>query len=188
MTKIQKDNLRKIWSRVCKSDAAAWRQLVERYAVLVNTVARRVGLSVPDAEDCAQHTWLTLYRRRKAIKDPQSLPAWLIRTTHRQAVHMAERLNYNSEADAAELSVDPAILPDEVVQQLEHQAILNRAMELLDPRCRQLIAALYLDGEDISYRKLAARLGLAPNSVGSLRGRCLKKLQKIIEKMGYGAD
>ncbi|MFW9817841.1 MAG: RNA polymerase sigma factor, partial [Candidatus Thorarchaeota archaeon] len=73
-------NIHDIWRRVVIGDAVAWRELVETFAGLVYGVARRVGLSVPDAEDCAQQTWLTLYRKKDTIKDPQSLPAWLIRT------------------------------------------------------------------------------------------------------------
>ena len=31
--------------------------------------------------------------KRQSIKDPKSLPAWLIRTAHREAVRMAKRTN-----------------------------------------------------------------------------------------------
>lgn len=182
------DDLHKIWKRVLEGDAAAWRRLVGRYAALVNSVALRVGLSTPDAEDCAQHTWLTLYRHRRRIRDPQSLPAWLIRTTHRQAVQMSKRLTYRGTSDPSERTADPAARPDEEIQQLEQEVMLARAVELLDPRCRKLITALYLDNDEISYRKLARRLGLAPNSIGSLRSRCLIKLKAIIKDLGFEAD
>jgi len=181
-------NIHDIWKRVCRSEATAWRELVETYAGLVNGVARRVGLSIPDAEDCAQQTWLALYRKRESIKDPQSLPAWLIRTTHRQAVRMALRLNYQSELPDDENISDRRSLPDELVQQLEHQAILEKGLEQLDIRCRRLLTALFLEGDEVSYRRMAAVLGLKPNSVGSMRTRCLKKLENILKKMGYSGD
>ena len=71
-------NIEHIWKSVLAGDVHAWGELVRVYAALVNTVARRVGLSGLDAEDCAQHTWMSLYRNRRVIKDPQALPAWLI--------------------------------------------------------------------------------------------------------------
>lgn len=181
-------NIPDIWKRVCQGDATAWRELVETYAGLVNNVARRVGLSIPDAEDCAQQTWLTLYRRRLSIKDPQGLPAWLIRTTHRQAVHMAKRLNYQTDLLRDESISDHRSLPDELVQQLEHQAILEKGMDQLDARCRQLLTALFLEEDEVSYRRMASVLGLKPNSVGSMRIRCLRKLANILRKMGYTRD
>jgi RNA polymerase sigma factor (sigma-70 family) len=181
-------NIHNIWGRVVEGDATAWRELVETFAGLVNGVARRVGLSVPDAEDCAQQTWLTLYRKRDSIKDPQSLPAWLIRTTHRQAVHLSQRMSHRTELTESNAGQDSRSLPDELVLQLEHQVILEKAMEQLDPRCRQLLTALFLEGDEVSYRRLASVLGLKPNSVGSMRTRCLKKLENILKKMGYTED
>lgn len=147
-----------------------------------------MGLSVADAEDCAQHTWLTLYRKRNSIKDPQSLPAWLIRTTHRQAVYLAQRMSHHNELTESDARVDTRNLPDELVQQLEHQVILEKAMAQLDPRCRHLLSELFLKGDEISYRRLASVMGLRPNSVGSMRTRCLKKLENILRKMGYSED
>jgi RNA polymerase sigma factor (sigma-70 family) len=161
---------------------------VEHFAGLVDSVARRVGLSVPDAEDCAQQTWLTLYRKRDSIKDPKSLPAWLIRTTHRRAVYMAQRLSHQTEFAECDFGVDNRSLPDELVQQLEHHAILENGMEQLDDRCRELLTALFLDGDEVSYRRLASVMGLKPNSVGSMRTRCLKKLEVILRNMGYSGD
>lgn len=181
-------NINDIWKHVCLGDANAWRELVETYSGLVNSVARRVGLSIPDAEDCAQQTWLTLYRKRQSIKDPQSLPAWLIRTTHRQAVHMAQRLNYQTDLVDHESISDHRSLPDELVQQLEHQAILEKGMEQLDERCRQLLTALFLEEDELSYSRMASVLGLKPNSIGSMRTRCLKKLENILKNMGYARD
>jgi RNA polymerase sigma factor (sigma-70 family) len=181
-------NIHDIWKHVCRGDATAWRELVETYAGLVNSVARRVGLSIPDSEDCAQQTWLTLYRKRESIRDPQSLPAWLIRTTHRQAIHMAQRLNHRAELSEVETGADNLSLPDELVQQLEHKAILEKGMEQLDTRCRQLLTALFLEKDEVSYSRMASVLGLKPNSVGSMRTRCLKKLENILKKMGYTRD
>ncbi len=158
------------------------------FAGLVNSVARRAGLSVPDAEDCAQQIWLALYRRRESIRDPQSLPAWLIQTTHRQAVHMARRKSHRAESSESDGGIDSRSLPDEIAQQLENQSLLENGMEQLDDRCRQLLTALFLEGDDVSYSRLASVMGLKPNSVGSMRTRCLKKLENILRKMGYTGD
>ena len=88
----------RIWQGVLQGNPAAWQELVGLYSGLVNTIAIRVGLDVADAEDCAQHTWLTLYRKRDSIRDPKALPAWLIRTTHLKAARMAERLHRGTAA------------------------------------------------------------------------------------------
>jgi len=182
------NDIHRIWELVRQGDPAAWRQLVRLYAGLVHTVALRVGLSAADAEDCAQHTWISLYRRRHAIKDPVALPAWLIRTTHRQAVAMARRLVSRTDIDEAADVADPAALPDEVVTQLQNQALIAAALEYLDTRCRRLLAALFLSPKEKSYREIARLIGVKPNSLGPLRERCLARLRKILAKMGFQWD
>lgn len=181
-------NIYDIWNEVVEGDARAWRKLVERFSGLVLAVAARVGLSEGDAEDCAQQTWIALYRNRKSIRDPKTLPAWLIKTTRRRAVRTLQRLI--REASMAP-SLDPGLsqpLPDEEVLALERQAVLEAALQELDPRCRKVLAALFLSPENESYGDIARGLGLATNTLGPLRSRCLKKLQAVLKKMGYAPD
>jgi len=185
-------DLPSIWSRVERGDASAWQQLVDSYAGLVYTVARRAGLSAPDAEDCAQQTWLALYRNRKKIKDPTALPAWLIRSTQRNAVRICRK--YAREAPTAGADsdsgrqVDSAALPDEIMAELESRAVLEAAVAQLDGRCRKLVTWLFLSSELISYSDASRRLGVKPNTLGSLRSRCLKRLRTILKDMGYDTD
>ena len=181
-------NINVIWEEIRSGNQKAWRQLVRLYSSLVFTVARRAGLSEPDAEDCAQHTWMALYRRRHAIKDPVALPAWLIKTTHRQAVLMARQFQRQTDSGDLSQQADPSPLPDELVESLINQSAIHAALPHLDSKCRQLIASLYFSKSKVSYRKLAADLKVKPNSLGPLRSRCLGKLKKILEKMGYESD
>lgn len=158
------------------------------YSRLVYSVAVRVGLGGPDAEDCAQHTWLSLFKHRRSIQTPAALPAWLIRTTHRQAIRLMERHRRASGAEEQDQLIAQAHLPDKVVEQIELEGVIQFALTQLDPRCRRLLLHLFFDQEEQSYRKLAAALGVKTNSLGPMRGRCLKKLEQILKKMGYELD
>ena len=181
-------NIQQIWRRVLAGDVHAWGELVRLYAALVNTVARRVGLATLDAEDCAQHTWMSLYRNRRVIKDPQALPAWLIRTTHRQAVYIYKKRIRTSEAEA-DRAIEPVLtLPDEDVHKLEQQALIEIALRRLDKRCRSLLKQLFFAPDDKSYQQIAADLKIAPNTMGPLRSRCLKRLRRILDEMGFEWD
>lgn len=174
-----------IWSRVLKADADAWAALVMRYEALVYTVARRTGLPGPESEDCAQQTWLALYRNRNAIKDPNRLPVWLIKTTQRRAIRLVRNLNRKA---TLAVPLDPTAvtpLPDEEVLRLERQAILEVALNRLDDRCGRLLRELFFAGGEKSYRDIAAELAIPVNSLGPTRSRCLKKLRRILSEMGY---
>lgn len=176
-----------IWSGVLSGDAKSWRELVDLYAPLVYTVACRTGLCPADAEDCSQQVWIKLYRRRSSIKDPIALPAWLIRTSHRHALTMRRQQSQRAKVDELhELSAGR--LPDELVTSIEESALLQIAISQLDGRCRVLIQKLYLDPNEQSYLQLARELKIKPNSLGPLRSRCLNKLRKILENLGWRTD
>jgi len=182
------EDIHAIWDGVKAGDADAWRRLVRMYAGLVHGVALRAGLSTADAEDCAQHTWLSLYRRRRAIVDPVALPAWLIRTAHRQAVALSRRRGHQTTDLLVDSTEDGAALPDAQLEAKELEAHLEAALRLLRPRCRQLLTSLYLTGKSKSYRDLARDLKVRPNSLGPLRSRCLKQLADILKKKGYSKN
>ncbi|MDH4155977.1 MAG: sigma-70 family RNA polymerase sigma factor [candidate division Zixibacteria bacterium] len=178
----------RLWERAKEDDSDAWRQVVRLYSGLINTVARRAGLSSADAEDCVQHVWMILYRKRRNLKDPRALPAWLIKTTHRHAVASARRLKPDARDLLAVAPPASEELPDEVIIQLEHQAILDYALKQLDPKCRRLLEALFYSPRKQSYRAIAKDLNVLPNSLGPLRVRCLKKLREILQNLGYERD
>lgn len=174
-----------IWARVLGGDPSAWEELVLKYAALVYSVARRTGLRQAEAEDCAQQTWMALYTGRHTIRDPLHLPAWLTSTARRKAMRTRRR---QLKADELHKSTDaPAEVsqPDEAIMAMQRIAQLDLAMEQLDDKCQRVLTEIFLAPEDLSYRDLALRLGMPENSLGPTRMRCLKKLRKILERMGY---
>jgi RNA polymerase sigma factor (sigma-70 family) len=177
-----------IWQQVLEGGYPAWRQLVRRYSGLVLSVARRVGLSESDAEDCTQQVWLALFRNRQKIRDPAGLPAWLSRASRRQAIKIRQRQARRTEMERTDRWQNAAVLPDSELEHIERQEMLRHALNQLDDRCQKLLTALFLSEDDKSYSEAAAALGLAPNSLGPLRSRCLKKLQKNLQKIGYHVD
>ncbi|MBU0983742.1 MAG: sigma-70 family RNA polymerase sigma factor [candidate division Zixibacteria bacterium] len=166
-----------------QGDAAAWEGLVRRYASLVYSVARHVGLPRGDAEDCAQQTWLALYRGRDKVKDPNKLPAWLASVARRKAVRMQlRRRNVEDRHRALQRPQDVAA-PDEEIMRLQQAAQLDLAIEQLDERCRRLIEAIFLLPKTMTYREIADALDMPINSLGPTRQRCLVRLKEILTKI-----
>jgi len=181
MSEIDSD----IWLRVLAGDNAAWEDLVRRYQPLVYAVAVRAGLSMEDAADCFQQTWVSLYRSRRRIHDPSRLSAWLVTTAKREALRLRRRAE---KGDAEAIihdwaSSDP--LPDEDLERLEAQAKLEIALGDLDPRCHQVLWAFFFSPEEKSYEDIARDLGMAVNSLGAMRRHCLDKLKGILADYGF---
>jgi RNA polymerase sigma factor (sigma-70 family) len=174
-------------------DAAAWEALVERYAPLVNTVTLRMGLSTADGADVFQEVCLLLLRHLEDLREPSRLAAWIISTTRREVwrlrrrrgPHLLSELGEHDRQAVEALESEPDATLDEQLIALEQAFRVRQALEQLPDRCRDLLAALYLEDPPCSYAELGPRLGLAPGSVGPIRTRCLAQLRRILEKTGF---
>jgi DNA-directed RNA polymerase specialized sigma24 family protein len=83
-------------ARANLGDRAAWDQLVERYGGMVWAVARAQGLSVRDASDVSQVTWLLLTQHLAVLRQPERARAWLLRTATREAYRMRRLRGYEA--------------------------------------------------------------------------------------------
>ncbi|MFH2034820.1 MAG: sigma-70 family RNA polymerase sigma factor [Candidatus Zixiibacteriota bacterium] len=184
-----------LWSEIVNGSSKAWEVLVKRYQALVYTVAMRMGLSQADAADCFQQTWSLLFQYSSKLRDPSRLSAWLVTTAKREALRLKRRVSENymqiSHSDnSQEDRISPSgvefasqnPLPDKELEILERQAQLEIALKEIGGRCQELLETIFFSPEDKSYREIAQSLGMAYNSIGPLRQRCLEKLKKILEK------
>ncbi len=179
-----------LWQKILEGDAKSWEQLVRRYQALVYTVCNNAGLSEMDAADCFQYTWMTLYKNRRKMKNPEKISAWLVTTTKREALrlrHLADRTDdcmsdrmHSGQHEIKEEFISPNPLQDEELEVLERQAILEVALKQLDRRCREIMEIFFFAPENYTYEEIAKKLGVSSNSVGPLRRRCLEKLKKIL--------
>ena len=78
--------------------------------------------------------------------------------------------------------MDPS--PD-LIEQVEREQMLRDAIARLPARCREMIRMLFYQEPQVSYRDVARQLGLATGSIGFIRGRCLKRLQRTLEGLGF---
>jgi RNA polymerase sigma factor (sigma-70 family) len=177
---------RQLFDEVKRGHDWAWKVLVARYEKLVMGIAMRCGLSKSDAEDCAQLSWIALYKNLGSIREPGRLGAWLTRTTRRNAARMAKRVavrdKYIKEDGAAESRL---LISDQEASQIEQRVHLEYAIDQLDDRCRRLIRELFYSPKGDSYREISDRLGISENSVGPIRYRCLEKLRHILKECGF---
>jgi len=176
--------LNDIWCGVLDKNPECWSELVRRLEPLVYSAARRIGLSLGEADDCVQETWIALYHSRHRIKDPTRIPSWLVRTASRRAVRMARRRDRDVEGVEVVETAPSLRLPDEELERLETAALVRLALDSVEPRCRRLLHALYLAPATKKYRQISRELGIPPNSFGPTRSRCLKKLRQILKEFG----
>jgi RNA polymerase sigma factor (sigma-70 family) len=169
-----------------RGDRRAWEALILRYERLIWAVARRSGLDDPDCADVFQHTSLKLLENLGSLRDRQTLAAWLISITSRQAGEVRRKRRVAEKAVRTLVRETPpsSDLPLSVLESIEERAILRAALDRLSPRCRKIVELTFLTPDKRSYREIGRELGMPEGSVGPTRARCLEKLRVILRDFG----
>jgi len=89
------------------------------------------------------------------------------------------------DAHEADALADDALLPDELILRLEAQNKVRTALATLDERCRRLLTLLFYRPDPAPYAEIAATLGIPEGSIGPFRARCLRKLRRILDDLGF---
>lgn len=172
-----------------RGEETAWNELVDRFQRLIFTVPRRAGLSEEQAADVLQEVFLTLFEKLDEIEQPEKIRSWLVTTAKFKtwSVVRSRKGFYSPETEEAmELEMaslsDAAPLADERLIELEQQHLIRMALSELEERCRKILSLIYLQDAAASCAEVAEAIGVGETSISPLRARCLKKLQKILEK------
>jgi len=179
-----------------RGEATGWEALLDRYAALIYSIARKYGFNEPDCADVFQSVCVTLLEKLDTVRAPAGLAAWLITTTSRQCLAVLRRQRRDQSHSVGEEPIhavetlgfveDAAALPEEELLALERQRQVRFAVAQLTPACRRLVEGLFTDAsEQQTYQELAAGLGVPINSLGPTRARCLQRLRRLLLAAGY---
>lgn len=164
-------------ARARAGDAAAWDEIVERYAVVVWSVCRRYRLSDADCADISGGVWLRLVESLDDLREPAALPGWLATTTARACARLYHRGKRQIPFQDIDLVADQATpAADEWLLAMERQVALRAAFAELSQRCREVLTVLFSEPAP-AYAEAGAALGMPVGSIGPTRQRCLQTLR-----------
>lgn len=167
----------------------AWSALIDKYKALIYSIPRRYGASPEDAADIFQSVCLELFSELHRLRQTAALRSWLITITAHQAFHWSRKHRRQADREPARvddegLAIASPMAADEI-ERVEREQMLREATASLSPRCQEMIRLLFYAEPPLPYRELAKQLGLATGSIGFIRGRCLQRLQKTLQRMGF---
>jgi RNA polymerase sigma factor (sigma-70 family) len=167
-------------------DQQAWSDLVDRYSRLIYSIPLRQGLSREDTADVYQAVCLDLVAELPKLRDPQALPAWLIRTTARKASKWRQRNDrfVSDDGELAETAQDNDQLPDSLIEHCQRTQALRDGINALPERCQAMVRMLFFESPARPYREVAQALGVATGSIGFMRMKCLDRLRSVLDKVG----
>ena len=167
-------------SRVVAGDERAWKELVDRYAGLVWSVARSFRLSSASTDDVVQTVWLRLAEHCGRIREPDRLASWLATTTRNEALRVIRGnmrlLPQAAVTESAELTT-PSV-EERVADDVTLNAVLG-AFAQLSADDQQLLRLL-CTVPPLDYQTIAEMLGRPIGSIGPTRARCLERLKRLL--------
>jgi RNA polymerase sigma factor (sigma-70 family) len=160
----------------------AWKQLIDRYAVLIRTVCRSHRLCDADADDVAQLTWMRAVEHLGRLRDPDRFGAWIGTTARHECLAVLrgrKRVVPTADEIAQPLFAEHAD-PDETELAAERRAAVRHALGALPPRQQTLLRLLHSDSEP-SYEAIGSALDMPVGSIGPTRGRALERLRRELQ-------
>lgn len=172
----------------CRSgNEEAWSMLIDKYKALIYSIPVKYRLSSQEAADVFQATCLELLARLGELREPRALPKWLMQVAHHECYRL-KRLNQrvvsrDAEPDLPEPETPP--MAETLVQQTQEEQMLREAMATLTPQCRRLVELLFFETPSRPYTEVASELGLAVGSIGFTRQKCIEKLRRQLDGLGF---
>jgi RNA polymerase sigma factor (sigma-70 family) len=165
----------------------AWSALIEKYKALIYSIPVKYGLPPHEATEVFQATCVELLTRLPDLRKPRALPKWLMQVAHHQCYRWKRQqqrvISRDAEPDLPE-PVTPAIA-ENLVQQTQQEQLLREAMASLTAQCKRLVELLFLETPPRPYTEVAEELGLAVGSIGFTRQKCIERLRRNLDELGF---
>jgi RNA polymerase sigma factor (sigma-70 family) len=165
----------------------AWSLLIDKYKALIYSIPVKYGLPPHEAADVFQLTCMELLTRLPALREPRALPKWLMQVAHHQCYRVKRQQQRLVSRDAEPDLPDPETpaIAEQLVQQTQEEQILREAIGTLTPQCRKLVELLFFETPPRAYAEVAAELGLAVGSIGFTRQKCIERLRRNLDELGF---
>jgi RNA polymerase sigma-70 factor (ECF subfamily) len=139
-----------------------------------------LGISVHDAEEVVQETFLALFKHLQQGRPRDNLRGWIFRVTHNLALKQcyalkAARERTEAGESMAEEPQDPSPTPEEQMAEMQRRSHLLAVVQAL-PQTDQ--GCLRLRAEGLRYREIAAVLGVSLGTVSMSLARSLSRLSR----------
>jgi len=176
-------------SECLKGNEQAWSALIDKYKNLIYSIPVKMGMH-DEAADIFQAVCLDLLADLPRLREPRALPKWLMQACYHKCLQVRRKSQQHvtaaeTDVEAIPADAEQAPLPDHMLCELEKEQMVRDALTELSPRCERMVRMLFFENPPRPYQEIARELDLATGSIGFVRGRCLEKLKKYLEKMGF---
>ena len=150
-----------------RADAAAFRELYQAYGPRVKAYMMRQGADAATAEDLAQETLFTVWRRASLYAaDKGSAATWIFTIARNLRIDRLRReMPWQELPEGRHEQASDETPPDDALSEKERQVRVRAALAQLPPEQREVVVLSYIEG--LSHGEIATRLGLPMGTVKS---------------------
>lgn len=182
-------------ARLVARDEGAFNELVVTYERRVFALVFRMLGRRDEAEDLAQEVFVQVFKAIDQFRGDSKLSTWIYRiavnlcknrTKYLSRRHANDQDDVDAMADrvpfsaAKGVSVGGISRPDELVEGMQLEVVVKRAIAQIEPEFREVL--ILRDVEDMSYEEIAEVTGLADGTVKSRIHRARAQLRAIVER------
>jgi RNA polymerase sigma-70 factor (ECF subfamily) len=164
-----------------RRDREAFSYLFNHFAPRVKSYMMRLGAAPEAAEELAQETLLTVWRRA-ATFDPRRAGAstWIFTIARNLRIDLARR-DRRAPGDDASAPVEAPARPDEALSALQDRSRIGVAMANLPPEQAQVVSLAFF--ADKAHSEIAGELGLPLGTVKSRLRLAIARLRGALAEI-----
>lgn len=151
-----------IVAQMSENSEKGFRLLMTRFKEPIYWHIRRIVVSHNDAQDAAQETFVRIFRSFDALRNKDSLTAWVYRIATNEAIRLVKQRagDVATSLDACNID-DVDVCADEYVDYSNVEAVkLQRAIQELPPRQKLAFTLRYYD--ELDYNDIAKVMESTP--------------------------
>lgn len=151
----------------------------EHYDKLYHAAINIIGEHA-DAKDVIQDVFLKIWQKKETFDDQKLNGGYLYRSVINTSLNKLEKRKGNIQilSTATTAIASNGDTPDQVLFGKELKKEIDRAIELLPPKCKAIFVLSRFEG--LKYKEIADHLDISPKTVENQMGIALKKLQNTL--------
>jgi RNA polymerase sigma-70 factor, ECF subfamily len=166
-----------------RSDVDAFKQLYQAYGPRVKSYMMRQGANPDTAEELAQETLLTVWRKAALYAgDKGSATTWIFTIARNLRIdRLRKEVPWQELPEGRDEEASSDTPPDESVSERERQVRVQAALAELPADQHEVVSLSYLEG--LSHSEIAERLGLPLGTVKSRMRLAYQKIRESVEDL-----
>lgn len=180
-------NDEKLVAEYLKGDEKSLEILIKQYLKPIYSFVYRYVGDTADAEDITQEAFVRMWRNIKKFDQQKNFKTWIFSIAKnasidflrkKKAIPFSEFENEEGGNAIIDTLVDPAPLPDEIIERADMVHLLTSALEKLSPKYRMVLFLRYND--HFTFREIAESLSEPLHTIKSRHRRALIVLKEIL--------